>query len=103
MCKPISTNAPKEATFLTVPFNCMPTFKSSIVRTSFLKIGAGASVLGSSPGFFNSLIISLMVYSSWYLFISVLISTFSRVSLNLSVLISLMSKFKSFNIWLVNS
>ena len=51
---PISTNAPKSITFLTVPVNTIPSFKSSNFKTSFLKIGFGISSRGSLPGFDNS-------------------------------------------------
>ena len=37
--RPISINAPKSTTFLTVPSNCIPTFKLSIVKISLLRSG----------------------------------------------------------------
>lgn len=100
---PISTNAPNEATFLTVPFNSIPIFKSSIVRTSLLSITSGASSLGSRPGFFNSLIMSSIVYFSPNSFASSSVLACSKVSLNSSFLISLIFKFSLFNILVVNS
>ena len=59
----MSTNAPKSVIFLTVPVNNCPSFKSSKLKTSLLNIGFGMSSLGSLPGFFNSLIISVNVNS----------------------------------------
>ena len=60
---PISTNAPKSVTFLTVPVNTIPSFKSSNFNTSALNTGFGISSLGSLPGFESSCIISFKVIS----------------------------------------
>ena len=60
---PISTNAPKSTTFLTVPFNFMPLDKSSIDNTSDFKIGVSNSSLGSLLGAINDCIISFNVGS----------------------------------------
>ena len=56
-------NAPKDATFLTVPVSSIPTVKSFIVSMLLFKNGAGNSSLGSSPGLSNSFIMSATVYA----------------------------------------
>jgi len=60
---PMSINAPKSITFLTVPVSIIPSFKSSNFKTSERKIGFGMSSLGSLPGFDSSDIISASVIS----------------------------------------
>lgn len=55
---PISTNAPKSTTFLTVPLSFIPSDKSSIDKTSDFKIGVSNSSRGSLFGAFKDLIIS---------------------------------------------
>ena len=67
----MSTNAPKSITFLTVPFNTIPSFRSSNFKTSDLKICFGISSLGSLPGFDNSSIISFKVISLVFNFLLV--------------------------------
>ena len=60
-CKPISINAPKSTTFLTVPDNSIPTFKSSILRMSLFNRGLSKSSLKSLLGLEKHLIISSKV------------------------------------------
>ena len=60
---PISTNAPKSITFLIVPVNIIPSFKSSNLSTSCLNIGFDISSRRSLPGLESSSIISVKVGS----------------------------------------
>ena len=58
---PISTNAPKSTTFLTVPLSFIPSDRSSIDKTSDFKIGVSNSSRGSLFGAFKDFIISSKV------------------------------------------
>ena len=60
-CTPISTNAPKSITFLTVPVSSIPVLRSLADIISCRKSGGGSSSRGSLPGLSSSFIISLSV------------------------------------------
>ena len=97
-CNPISTNAPNDATFLTVPFNSIPGFKSSIVSISLFNIGGSISLRGSNPGFNNSFIMSFIVYKSVFrTFTNSSVFVFFKVFLKLSSFIFFISSFKYSN------
>ena len=63
---PMSTKAPKSMTFLMVPVNTIPSFKSSSFSTSDRKIGFGMSSLGSLPGLDSSEMMSAKVISPMF-------------------------------------